>query len=114
MEQADAPAGQGDDMLLWKLLQLFEAFLPQLFPVKAVHGEPPVPNAIVPVAAQDEIAVFKSPVKGEIAGGPLAHDIAQTVDQVGLLARKVAGEGFGRRAVAVQVGNEGDLHGRSS
>ena len=101
-------------MLPGQAAQHFQPFFAQLGPVENILGKFAVANAIIPVAAKDHAAVGHGPVKGEIGTGALAHQIAQTPYLVRPDQSKVTFQRLHSGPVAVQIGNEGDLHAPTS
>ena len=85
MEKPDAPAAQQKLVLFWERAKLLEPLFAKLLPVVYIGAEKLPAHAIIPVAAQNKVAVGKGPVEGEIAAGAFAYDIAKAENAVGLL-----------------------------
>ena len=90
--------------------QRVQAFFAQLLPVEAVRLKGLIAHEDIPVAAQHQVAARHGPIEGIVAGGPFAHNIAQTIDLVRAVAVQVPLQRVRGRAVAVQVGDHGDSH----
>ena len=114
VHQAHPAAGEHHFALPGQLAQDAQTLLAQLIPVVGIVGKGLLPHAIVPVAADDQIAAGHGPVEGFIVAGALAHGIPQTDDPVRLLLLQVSFQRAGGGPVAVQVSHEGDLHRDSS
>ena len=110
VKQPEPAAAEPQLRLPGKFLQAAQALRAQLIPVITIVGKAAEADAVIPVSADDQLAVLKGPVKGKEIAGPFADDVSQTDDLIRLRLSQISLQRLRGGAVAVKIGHKGYAH----